>query len=174
MSNHRRRYERIELELPCRLFIPDKGDDLEGPLKFEAFLKTRNLGLGGVFIESTFLMKEQIELYVELELANATLTIPGHIAHVVDHGDPHYPSGLGIEFLEMDPSAREALMRDFSPPRYQTFFSSMLNELPHLEESFGLEDVSLILNLWEEWKVVTEGGPRATESGAPEPTPRRR
>jgi hypothetical protein len=29
--------------------------------------------------------------------------------------------------------------------------------------------VSLVLNLWEEWKIRSEGGPLSTASGAPPP-----
>lgn len=169
MSEYRRRYERIESRLPCRLFIPD--EEREGELKFEAFLTSRNLGPGGVFIESTFLLKPKLELFVELTLPNATLTTWGRIVHVIGLEDDIFPTGMGIEFLEMDSDDRETLMRDFTPPRYRSFYTSLLGEFPHLEKPFAVEEVSLLLNLWEEWKIVEEGGPLATESGAPEPTP---
>jgi hypothetical protein len=55
MVTLKRRYERIEIQLPCRLFIPEGGKSRE--LKFEAFATSRNLSLGGVFLESLFLMK---------------------------------------------------------------------------------------------------------------------
>ena len=171
MTEHRRRYERIEARLPCRLFIPGDGDD---DLKFEAFLTSRNLGLGGVFVESTFLLKPNLELHIDLTLPNATLTTWGRIVHVIGHGDDVFPTGMGIEFLEMDSEDRETLMRDFTPQRYGAFYESLLAEFPHLEKPFAIEDVSLLLNLWEEWKIVKEGGPLATESGAPKPTPLRR
>ena len=171
MADQRRRYERFQTELPVRLFIPDPDSD---DLRFEAYLHTRNLGLGGVFVESTFLLKTSIELWLDLELPNATLTIRGRIVHAVDLDDRTFTSGMGIEFLDMESEGREILMRDFAPPRYQSFYQSMLGELPHLEEQFQMEDISLVLNLWEEWKIVQEGGPLATESGAPEPTQRRK
>lgn len=171
MSEYRRRYERIEAKLPCRLFIP--GDGEEG-LKFEAFLTSRNLGMGGVFIESSFLLKPSLELFVEITLPNATLTTWGRIVHVISHGDSTFPTGMGIEFLEMNSEDRETLMRDFIPPRYSDFYDSLLAEFPHLEKPFAVEDVSLLLNLWEEWKIVEEGGPLATESGAPDPSPIRK
>ncbi len=172
MTEKRRRYERGDAELPCRLFIP-QGDDTD-ELKFEAFPTTRNLGLGGGSRESTFLLKPGLELCVGLHLPNASLVVTGRVAHVVGDEDPVLPSGIGIEFLDMDSDGRETLMRDFTPPRYLSFFDAMTDELPHVQETFALEDVSLLLNLWEEWKVVTAGGPSATESGAPAPTPKKR
>ena len=171
MTEYRRRYERIDARLPCRLFIPDEKND---DLKFEAFLTSRNLGPGGVFVESTFLLKPRLELFIELTLPNATLTTWGRIVHVIGIEDDTYPTGMGIEFLEMDSADRETLMRDFTPPRYREFYDTLLGEFPHLGKPFAIEDVSLLLNLWEEWKIVKDGGPLATESGAPEPTPKRR
>lgn len=172
VSQHIRRYERIDASLPCRLYIPEagKGDGL----RFEAFVSTRNVGLGGVFVESTFLMKPGLELRVDLTLPSAVLRVRGRIVHVVGLDDEVYPSGMGIEFLEMDSAGRETFMRDFAPARYRGFYDATLAEFPHVEELYGLEDVCLLLNLWEEWKTVQEGGPRATESGAPTPTPKAR
>lgn len=171
MTDQRRRYERIDSNLRCRLFIPD--EEREGELKFEAFLATRNLGLGGVFVESTFLLKTGLELWLDLELPSARLTTYGRVVHVIGFDDPTFPSGMGIEFLHMGSADRETLMRDFTPPRYAEFYEAVRDELPHLEELFAQGDVSLLINLWEEWKIVRDGGPLATESGAPEPTPRR-
>ncbi|MBN2494984.1 MAG: PilZ domain-containing protein [Deltaproteobacteria bacterium] len=168
----RRRYERIEIELPCRLYIPEgkKGEEL----KFQSFNTSANLGLGGVFVTSTFLLKPGIELWVEISLPDEALPIRGRIAHAIGLDDPKFPSGMGIEFLDVDSHGRETLLRYFTPARYQEFYSSMLKEFPHLERSFALQDASLILNLWEEWKVRREGGPMLTDSGAPEPPAKRR
>lgn len=172
MTEHSRRYERIEASMPCRIYVadPEAGDDL----RFEAFVSTRNVGLGGVFVESTFLMRSGLELRVEMTLPSARLDVLGRIVHVVPLDDEEYPSGLGIEFLGMDSAGRETFMRDFAPPRYRRFYDSAVTEFPHVQQSFGIEDVCLLLNLWEEWKTVEEGGPRATESGAPAPTPKRK
>ena len=43
-----------------------------------------------------------------------------------------------------------------------------MHEFPHLKKAVPLRDVSLVLNLWEEWKIRNEGGPASTASGAPE------
>lgn len=169
--DQKRRYERIEIELPCRLFIPEgpKGDQL----RFQAFCNSRNLGLGGVFVESTFLLKPGLELFVELALPSEALPIRGRIAHTVDLDDPTFSSGFGVEFLDVDSHGRETLLRYFTPDRYRSFYDAMLEEFPHLQKSFELQDTSLIVNLWEEWKIRREGGPVSTASGAPEPAPRR-
>jgi len=177
MAESQRRYERIPLELPCRLFIPDggivrgeaAGDTAQAHLRFEAFSVTGNMCLGGVFLVSDFLLKNGVDLMVELELPEGPLALHGRIVHVVDHDDPRDPTGMGVEFLDVSAEARETLLRYFTPERYHQFFAQVLHELPHLDSEFALSQVSLILNLWEEWKVTESGGPRATEAGAPEP-----
>jgi len=162
-----RRYERIDIELPCRLFVP--GD---GAMKFQAFARSRNLGLGGVFVASTFLLREGLELFAELALPSGPLAIRSRVAHAVRLGDEDLETGMGVEFLEVDARGRETLLRYFTPQRYQAFYGGMVGEFPHLRKELPLEDVSLVLNLWEEWKIRAEGGPAATRSGAP-PAPAR-
>ncbi len=161
-----RRYERIDIELPCRLFIP--GDD---GLKFEAFCTSRNLGLGGMFVASTFLLRQGLELFAELALPDGPLAIRSQIAHVVALDDASLTTGMGIEFLDVDAHGRETLLRYFTPARYEVFHAAFIEEFPHLEKKFPLRDVSLVLNLWEEWKIRAEGGPLSTASGAPPAPP---
>jgi hypothetical protein len=165
--NETRRYERIEIELPCRLYIPGP----EG-LRFEAFCTSKNLGLGGIFVASSFLLKKGLELFVELALPDGPLPIRSRVAHVILLDAPELEPGMGIEFLDVDAHGRETLLRYFTPLRYQKFYEVFTNEFPHLEESVPLRDVSLVLNLWEEWKVRNQGGPLLTASGAP-PAPQR-
>ncbi|HET6436876.1 MAG TPA: PilZ domain-containing protein [Anaeromyxobacter sp.] len=163
-----RRYERIEIELPCRLFIPGGPEGL----KFEAFCTSRNLGLGGTFVASNFLLKRGLELIIELGLPEGPLPIRSRVAHTVDIDDPQFTTGMGIEFLDVDAHGRETLLRYFTPVRYQRFYEGFVHEFPHLKKSVPVRDVSLVLNLWEEWKIRNEGGPSSTASGAPEPPPR--
>ncbi|WP_242395248.1 PilZ domain-containing protein [Anaeromyxobacter oryzisoli] len=162
MSETSRRYERIEIELPCRLYIP--GDD---GLQFEAFCTSRDLGLGGVFVASSFLLREGLELFVELALPDGPLPIRSRIAHAVPIDDPGFTTGMGIEFLDVDAHGRETLLRYFTPLRYHAFHEAFIAEFPHLEKRVPLADVSLVLNLWEEWKIRNDGGPLSTASGAP-------
>jgi len=172
VSEQSRRYERLEVELPVRLFIPEPGAG-PGVLRFQAFCTSRNLGLGGLFVASSFLLPEGLELFVELGLADGPLAIRSRVAHLVPLDDERLVSGLGIEFLDVDAQGRETLLRSFTPPRYQAFFEGLLGEFPHLKKRLPLQDVSFLLNLWEEWKIRQEGGPALTASGAP-PAPSRR
>ena len=168
MSDPTRRYERIEIELPVRIFIP--GQD---GLKFEAFCTSRNLGLGGLFVASSFLLPEGLGVHVELKLPDKLLVVRSTVAHAVQLADEHLAPGMGIEFLDVDAHGRETLLRYFTPQRYDRFFKDFIAEFPHLKKDLPLRDVSLVLNLWEEWKVKQEGGPASTASGAPPATLRR-
>ncbi len=162
-----RRYERIDIELPCRLYVPGDGE-----LRFEAFCTSRNLGLGGIFVASTFLLRQGLELFVELALPEEPLSIRSRVAHAVGLDDPALDTGMGIEFLDVDAHGRETLLRYFTPVRYHKFYGAFVEEFPHLRKPLPLRDVSLVLNLWEEWKIRNEGGPLSTSSGAP-PAPAR-
>jgi Tfp pilus assembly protein PilZ len=176
VSEQNRRYERIEIELPCRMFIPrERGGDkgARDELQFEAYCVSRNLGLGGVFVASSFLLKIGVELYLELGLPDGPLAIRSQVAHLVGMDDPTHQTGMGIEFLDVDKHGRETLLRYFTPLRYQAFFDRFMDEFPHLRKDMPLRDVSLVLNLWEEWKIQNEGGPLATQSGAPPAVPHR-
>jgi hypothetical protein len=157
-----RRYERIDIELPCRIFIP--GED---GLRFEAFTRSRNLGLGGLFVQSSFLLAVGLELFVEIALPDGALTVRSTVAHAVPLDHPDHPSGIGIEFLDVDAHGRETLLRYFTPTRYHRFYASFVEGFPHLRKHLPLEDVSLVLNLWEEWKIRDEGGEDAAESAPP-------
>jgi hypothetical protein len=164
MDASQRRYERIEIELPCRLYVPGAGGER---LNFEAFCTSRNLGLGGIFVASSFLLKKGIEIFIELGLPDGPLPIRSQVAHVVELDDGDLVSGMGIEFLDVDAHGRETLLRYFTPTRYEEFYGAFIEEFPHLKKALPLRDVSLVLNLWEEWKIRGEGGPRLTASGAP-------
>ena len=165
-----RRYERIDIELPCRLYIPGGPEGL----KFEAFCTSRNLGLGGTFVASNFLLRRGLELFIELGLPDAPLAIRSRVAHTVAIDDPEFTTGMGIEFLDVDAHGRETLLRYFTPLRYHRFYEGFVHEFPHLKKAVPLRDVSLVLNLWEEWRIRNEGGPASTASGAPEAPPRPR
>lgn len=163
--NETRVHERIEIELPCRLFIPGEG----GP-RFEAHCASRNLGPGGVFLASSFLLRPGLELFVELHLPEGPLAVRARVAHVVHHDDPQLTTGMGLEFLDMDAAGRETLLRFFTPASYQEFHAAFLAEFGHLGAKLPLRDIALVVNLWEEWKVRSAGGPLSTASGAPPAT----
>ena len=175
MEQQSEAYAQIEVEIPCRLFREGSGGR-GGGLDFEAFCLSESLGLGGVFLTSSFLLREGTGLWIELGLPEGPLAVKGRVSAVVEHDDPRgLPAGFGVEFVDVEGRARETLLRYFTPDRYEQFFQQMLGEFPHLGEAFKGADISLILNLWEEWKQTQgAGGPVATAAGAPASLGRRR
>ena len=123
---------------------------------------------------ATFLLKQGLELFVELALPDGPLAIRSRVAHTVALDHEELDTGMGIEFLDVDAHGRETLLRYFTPVRYQKFYAAFTEEFPHLKKPLPLRDVSLVLNLWEEWKIRNEGGPLSTASGAPPATSRGR
>jgi hypothetical protein len=174
MDDDLRRYERIGAELPCRLFISEKG---EKGLKFQAFTSSVNVGLGGVFVKSSFLLKKGVDVNVEIALPDRRLSARARVSHLMPPSPEETkpdaaPSGMGMEFVTVE-EGREALLHYVAPPRYQRFFDTLAEEFPHIADKLRLRDVAFILNLWETWKTKAPGRPTAAASRAPAP-PRHR
>ena len=168
--SYRRQYERIDVALDVRLFLPEEDSD---ELRFEAFAQSQNLCPGGMYVSSTLLLNRQTELWLEVTLPEGPFVTQCRVAHRVELGDDQFPPGMGIEFLEVDAAGREQLLRYFAPDRYGLFREALVQEFPHIDKEVDAGTITLLLNLWEEWKVRQEGGPSATSSGAPSPSPRR-
>jgi len=166
-QSYKRHYERIDVELNVRLFLPDEDPD---SLRFEAFAHSQNLCPGGVYVSSTFLLKPDTHIWLELTLPEGPFVTRCRVAHRVELEDQELPSGMGIEFEEVDAEGREQLLRYFAPDRYGVFRAALNQEFPHIQTDVDVGTITLLLNLWEEWKVRQEGGPAATASGAPEPS----
>jgi len=168
-QSYKRAYERIEVQLNVRLFLPDPERD---ELRFEAFSHTQNLCPGGLYLEASFLLRPDTLLWVELELPEGPLVARCRVAHRVELDDGQLPSGMGLEFYDVEAEGREQLLRYFAPDRYTEFGLALVEEFPHIEQEVDKGTITLLLNLWEEWKIRQEGGPVSTASGAPHPFPR--
>ncbi len=155
MADERRLYERIDIEIPCRMFIPGEGKKAS-ELRFEAFARSANLSLGGLFLPTTFLLPPDLELWLELKLPRGTLNVRGRVARAVAFEDQEGPSGLGLQFLGFDGKAREELLRFFTPSRYVRFFDDAARDFPAIGKELTRDQVSLLLNLWEEWKIAAK------------------
>ncbi len=168
-QSYKRAYERIDVQLNVRLFLPDDDRD---ELRFEAFSHTQNLCPGGLYLEATFLLRPDTRLWVELDLPEGPFLAQCRVAHRVELDDGQLPSGMGLEFYDVEAGGREQLLRYFAPDRYAEFRRALVAEFPHIEGEVDAGTVTLLLNLWEEWKIRQEGGPQSTASGAPQPFPR--
>jgi hypothetical protein len=145
----RRKHERILIEMPTRMWLEEsyKGK----AIAFEGFAKTRDLAIGGTFLESNYLLPVGFPLNLEMRISDdESLVARGEIVHTVDAGESHSP-GMGMMFTEVDAENRERLLRFFVSDRIREFYDTrFMVEFPHLESKLGLKDVALVINLWED------------------------
>ena len=144
MTNNKRRHERFAADIPCRMYIPNKKGD---GVRFEAWVRVKDLSFGGAFLKSDFQFKDAPAIHVELKLPDEDVPIKARIARKTD-------GGMGIAFDELEPKARIALLRHFVPEGHKKFYGVMKKHMPGM----GLDRVSLILHLWEEWRDGPGGG----------------
>ena len=160
-----RRYERIEIELPVPAVHPGRG---RAPLRGVLHVAeprprrpVRRLELPPACRGSSCSSSSRCPTG-RSPSARGSPTRPAR--------RPRRPHGHG----DRVPRRRRARARDAAPllharalrRRSTTLF---IEEFPHLKKTVPLRDVSLVLNLWEEWKIRNEGGPLSTASGAPPP-----
>jgi hypothetical protein len=146
-----RRADRKDITLRARVY----RDDDDGELLFQAWAITRNLGLNGVYIDSTAIPRVGASLNVELFLdqkTKETLVAKGEVAFVNDLAQDGFPPGFGLSFLEMDPENKERLMRWFILRPVEKCHELLIEEFPHLDKKFSLQDAALVINYWEDHK----------------------
>ena len=149
-TTNRREHERIEIRMRTRMWL---DETLNGkPVMFEGFAVTRDLSIGGCYLESPYLlpMGYPVNLEMEMDDGQEILGGRGEIIHHLDD-DGSNVSGMGIMFTEVDAENRERLLRFFVSDRIKEFyFEKFVVEFPHLRDVISLKDVALVLNLWED------------------------
>ncbi len=148
-DNERREHERILIGMPTRMWLkePYRGK----PIEFEGHAVTRDLAIGGTFLESSYLLPVGFPVNLEMAIEGGDiLSARGEIAHRTDPlGDR--PTGMGVNFTQVDAENRERLLRFFVSDRIREFYSQrFVVEFPHLEDVLSLKDVALVINLWED------------------------
>lgn len=148
-DNERREHERIDIQMPTRMWLDEtyKGR----AIVFEGFARTQNLAIGGTFLESTYLLPVGFPLNLEMQLApNELLVARGQVMHAFS-SEERKDSGMGILFTEVDAENRERLLRFFVSERIRDFYSQrFVLEFPHLKSVLSLQDIALVINLWED------------------------
>lgn len=148
MADERREHERIPIEMRTRLWLEESYRSQQ--VVFEGFSETQNLSIGGAFLASSYLLPIGFPVNLEIEIGSEQiLSVRGEVVHCLGEEDP-YP-GMGVVFTEVDPENRERLLRFFVSNRIREFYGKrFLREFPHLENQLSLEDIALIVNLWED------------------------
>lgn len=141
--------ERIEIELPTRLWLDEvrKGR----AVRFEGHAKTRDLSIGGTFLQSNYLLPVGCPINLEMSLDDGdTLTARGEVVQLIRENEGDEP-GMGVVFTSVDAENRERLLRFFVSDGVSDFYAKrFLVEFPHLGGVMSLQDVALIINLWED------------------------
>lgn len=149
-TSERRDHERIELQTTVRLWLDEQHKGKH--ITFEGFARTRNIAIGGTFIESSYLLPVGFPINLEIQLeGNAEiLAARGQVTHKLDETESHGP-GMGVVFTAVDEENRERLLRFFISDRIHDFYDNrFIVEFPQLRNTISLQDVALIVNLWED------------------------
>lgn len=171
----RRQHERIELAMHTRLSLSEdyRGRDIE----LEGFARTHNLSIGGVFLESTYLLPVGFPINLEMKMSEREMLVArGEVVH--SRGEESgLPPGMGIRFTYVDADNRERLLRFFVSDRIRSFYEErFVLEFPHLRERVSLRDIALIVNLWEDreerLKQMAQVDQLRGAPGKPVPPPR--
>lgn len=165
MANEdRREHERIEIEMPTRMSL---NEDHRGrQIVFEGFAKTSNLAIGGTFLLSDYVLPVGFPINLEMQLSGGELLVArGQVVHTVSHDSSDEPPGMGIAFTEVDAENRERLLRFFVSERIRDFYRDrFVVEFPHLESVLSLQDIALIINLWEDREGRVQNLKRSREA----------
>jgi hypothetical protein len=148
-EDNRREHERIDIEMPTRLWL---NEERKGKtVVFEGHAKTRDLAIGGTFIQSDYLLPLNFPINLEMRINDDdVLSARGEVVHHLGEGDSG-DLGMGIIFTQVDAENRERLLRFFVSDRVKEFYRDrFVVEFPHLERVMTLEDVALVINLWED------------------------
>ena len=124
-------HERIEIELPIRLWLDEVRFGRE--VRFEGYAKTRDLSIGGTFIQSEYLLPVGCPINLEMSLDDGDiLSARGEVEHRLDEEEGDEP-GMGIVFTAVDAENRERLLRFFVSDRVREFYEKrFIIEFPHL------------------------------------------
>ena len=148
-DNERRINERIPIQMPTRMWLNEKLGSRD--VEFEGFATTDNLAIGGVFLHSTYLLPVGFPVNLEMEIEEGeSLDVRGEVVHGTTADESDLP-GMGVLFTKLDAENRERLLRFFVSERIQTFYEERFSkQFPHLQGRFSLQDVALLINLWED------------------------
>ncbi len=155
MADDRREHERIDIEMRTRLWLDEQYRGRQ--IVFEGYSETQNLSIGGTFLTSSYLLPVGFPINMEMETGDGQiLAARGEIVHSAAEGEKD--PGMGVIFTEVDAENRERLLRFFVSDRIRQFYRDrFIQEFPHLESVLSLEDVALVINLWEDKEMRLSG-----------------
>lgn len=154
-QENRREHERIDIQMRTRLWLDEhyRGK----PIVFEGYSETANLSIGGTFLTSSYALPAGFPINLDMEIGNGEeLSARGEVVHSALEGEED--PGMGVIFTEVDAENRERLLRFFVSDRIREFYHGrFIQEFPHLESVLSLQDVALVINLWEDKEMRLSG-----------------
>ena len=119
-GSERRRFPRKEAEMKVRLRATKDRKTV-----FEAHLASRDISIGGIFLESDFFMKAGTKLKIEFELAGLSevIEVKGEVVREErrTRGLKTMRTGFAIKFIEYFGDAKLLLATYFLAPKVRRF-----------------------------------------------------
>jgi PilZ domain-containing protein len=119
-GSERRRFPRKEAEIKVRLRATKDRN-----IVFEAHLGSRDISIGGIFLESEFFIKAGTKLNIEFELAGLpeTIEVKGEVIREEreTRGSRTLRSGFAVKFIEYYADAKLLLATYFLAPKVRSF-----------------------------------------------------
>ncbi len=146
----RREHERIEIQMHTRMWLNEERNGRN--IQFEGYAQTRDLAIGGTFLASDYLLPLGFPVNLEMRINDEgeQLFARGEVVHRLDNAESG-EAGMGVIFTSLDAENRERLVRFFVSDRVRIFYSErFVTEFPHLRDIMSLQDIALIINLWED------------------------
>lgn len=160
-----RQFPRAKLVVPFQVWIGEGKDR-----RFSASLRSSNLSVSGVFLQSTFFLPVGTELHVsfQLEDGGSPVHARGEIIRQqhAPQGADDTKSGLGMRFVEFFDQTEVTLARLFLGPTLQRFAENYLSSERAQSLDSELDRVVDALAAWELQKVTTPADPWRGRSGA--------
>lgn len=153
-----RQFPRARLQVPVSLWI---GEGAER--RFSATLRSTNVSVSGVFVESTFFLPTGTELELSFAIEPGADPVRSR-AEVVRDERPNARtgegrSGMGLRFIEFHAQTEVTLARLFLAERLQAFAETYLQSKRAKGLSNELDRVIDALAAWELQKVTSPEDP---------------
>jgi hypothetical protein len=164
----RRRFPRADLRVKARLSL-----SRDPKRQFEATLPTADISVGGIFFESSFLLKLGMQLDVSLELPPSARPVRarGSVVRVETmQADGKGKTGFAIKFSEYLDNSEVVLANYFLAPVLREFIQGYAKKNRFRASAEYLAHSADLLSAWE-LKKAEDGGMRGWDEPRPASRP---
>ena len=176
-----RQFPRVRLAVPCQLWI---GEGRER--SFSASLRSINLSVSGVFLQSTFFLPLGTNVLVSFKLDEEAAPVRARAEIIREYRPPgddeDAQTGMGARFVEFFGQTEVTLARLFLGPTLQQFAETYLgserarglpNELDRVVDSLAAWELQKVTVPADPWRSLAGIIPEATPLSTGSPPPRR-